>query len=224
MLADFFGQKESLMFNVIIAPLSAQMDGRGGAYHHSCLARDLYCDAQTTPIINADVTNALIVAEAAEVFAAVQGEGWRCGRSNGEGLSRALASELYPKVLETLGYSTARFWLNSRRPNLVRRALPTDTSVIANGCSVLFLNYLHAQLGFTWNQICQAGAPTLAGTYRKLTNNMGAFADFAKLLEKKFPSGKAVDLETDNPFPIEDKTRTTERTQKAATKRKNKDR
>src|SRR5437763_1837403 len=50
-LADFFEYQDSLMFNVIIAPLSPQIDGSGGAYHRSCLAKDLYCDAQTTPII-----------------------------------------------------------------------------------------------------------------------------------------------------------------------------
>ena len=203
-LADFFGQQQSLIFNVVLAPLSAQMDGSGGAYHHGCGDTDLYCDVQITPNIDPDVTNALIVAEEVEVFEALQNEGWGCGGTNGEGLSRVLAAELYPNVLESLGYSTARFWLDSPRPNLVRRTLPTDQSMIGNGCAVLFLNYLHVQLGFSWNQICQAGAPTLARTYHKLTDKTGPFHEFAKLLEKKFPQGEPIDLETDNPFPIKE--------------------
>ena len=201
-LAEFFGQQKSLQFRIIIAPLSRQMDGTGGAYHHSCLATDLYCDVQLTPQIDPDVTNALVIAEEVEVFEAVQQRGWQCGGSNGEGLSRVLASALYPGVLEKLGYTSAVVWLNSRRPNFVGRTLPTDRSGLGNGCAVLFLNYLHVQLGFGWDKICQAAAPTLAGTYKLLTGKKAPFAEFAGLLEKKFPRGQQTDLATDNPFPI----------------------
>ena len=201
-LSEFFAQQSPQRFNIVIAPLSQQMDGSGGAYHHSCLATDLYCDVQLTPNIDPDVTNALVIAEEVEVFEAVQDGGWQCGGSNGEGLSRVLASELYPNVLENLGYASARFWLNSRRPNFVGRTLPTDRSMIGNGCAVLFLNYLHVQLGFGWDKICQAAAPTLAGTYKALTGKKAPFAEFSALLEKNFPKGERTDLATDNAFPI----------------------
>jgi len=202
-LTQFFGQQQSLQFRIIIAPLSQQMDGTGGAYHHSCLATDLYCDVQLTPKIDPDVTNALVVAEEVEVFQAVQAKGWQCGGSNGEGLSRVLAEALYPGVLENLGYVSAATWLNSRRPNFVRRTLATDTSGTGNGCAVLFLNYLHVQLGFGWDKVAQAAAPTLAGTYQALTGKTAPFRDFAALLGKKFPRGQPTDLATDNPFPID---------------------
>ena len=201
-ISGFFGQGQSTQFNIIIAPLSRQMNGSGGAYHHSCPAIDLYCDVQLTPTINPDVTSALAVAEEVEVFQAIQGGGWNCGGSNGEGLSRVLAEELYPGVLENLGYFSARFWLNSVRRNFVGRTLPTDQSMIANGCSVLFLNYLHVQLGFGWDKICQAAAPTLAGTYKIVTGKTAPFAEFAALLERKFPKGQRTNLATDNPFPV----------------------
>jgi hypothetical protein len=201
-LSGFFGQQQELAFNIVVAPLSQQMDGSGGAYHHTCLATDLYCDVQLTPNMDPDLTNALVIAEEVEVFEAVQGAGWQCGGSNGEGLSRVLASELYPNVLENLGYATARFWLNSRRPNFVGRTLPSDRNMIANGCAVLFLNYLHVQLGFGWDKICQAAAPTLALTYKALTGKSAPFPAFVALLEKKFPKGQRTDLATDNPFPI----------------------
>src|ERR1043165_5474055 len=201
-LHDLFGLNRSLVFNIIVAPLSRKLDGSGGAYHHTCRSTDLYCDVQISPGLDPDVTNALVVAEEVEVFEAVQNEGWKCGGSNGEGLSRVLASELYPKVLENLGYASARDWLNSARPNLVGRTLDTDVSPVGNGCAVLFLNYLHVQFGFSWREICQAGAPTLAGTYFKLTNKRRPFAEFADLLESRFPSSEMAELDTDNPFPI----------------------
>ena len=201
-VAGFFGQQKSIQFNVIVAPLSRQMDGTGGAYHHSCQAIDLYCDVQLTPTINPDVTNALVIAEEVEVFQATQGGGWNCGGSNGEGLSRVLAEDVYPQVLERLGYYSARFWLNSRRPNFVGRTLPTDQNMIGNGCAVLFLNYLHVQLGIGWDKISQAAAPTLAGTYKTLTGKTAPFLEFASLLETKFPKGQRTGLATDNPFPI----------------------
>src|SRR5229473_3362721 len=203
-LVRFFGQQQPLFFNIVVAPLSPRMDGTGGAYHHTCRATDLYCDVQLTPEVNPDVTNALVVAEEVEVFEAIQRGGWQCGASNGEGLSRVLASELYPNVLENLGYATARFWLNSGRPNFVGRTLPSDQNMIANGCAVLFLNYLHVQLGFGWDKISQAAAPTLALTYKALTGNSAPSPAFAALLEKKFPKGQHADLATDNPFPISD--------------------
>jgi hypothetical protein len=203
-LAGFFGQSKVLQFNIIIAPLSQALDGKGGAYHHHCGATDLYCDVQITPEINADVTSALLVAQAAEVFEAEQGGGWRCGSSNGEGLSRVLASELYPSVLEERGYATAPIWLNSNRPNFVRRTHPTDMNPVAIGCSVLFLNYLHSQLGYGWNKICQAAGPNLSDTFHKLTGKTAPFLEFSKQLEKKFPKGKPVSLNTDNPYPIDD--------------------
>jgi hypothetical protein len=201
-VAEFFAQQPPIMFHVLVAPLSKNMDGTGGAYHHACLASDLYCDVQVTPTINPDVTSALVVAEEVEVFQAVQNRGWNCGASNGEGLSRVIAEELYPGLLEALGYSSAGAWLNSRRSNWVGRTLPTDQNIIANGCSVLFLNYLHSQLGFGWDKICQAAAPTLAGTYRQLTGKSAPFLGFAALLAKAFPSGTPTDLAKDNPFPI----------------------
>jgi hypothetical protein len=201
-LAEIFMQQGPLQFNIIIAPLSEQMDGTGGAYHHSCLATDLYCDVQLTPTIDPDVTNALMIAEEVEVFQAARGRGWECGASNGEGLSRVLAEELYPNVLENLGYSSAASWLNSRHPNLVGRTLPTDRTAAGNGCAVLFLHYLHFQLGFSYDKISQAAAPTLAGTYKALTGKKAPFAEFAALLEKRFPRGQRADLATDNPFPI----------------------
>jgi hypothetical protein len=57
-LSGFFGQQQELAFNIVVAPLSQQMDGTGGAYHHTCLATDLYCDVPLIPNMDTEVTNA----------------------------------------------------------------------------------------------------------------------------------------------------------------------
>ncbi len=197
-LSGFFGVPQ-MPCNIIVAPLSAQHDGSGGAYHHSCSSADLYCDVQFSPSLNTDLTNALVIAEEVEVYQALQNAGWDCGGSNGEGLSRVLAEVLYPGVLDD--YSTAAAWLDTaNRPDWVSQNNNTDTDAESNGCSVLFLYWLNERLNYSWGDICRAGAPTLAGTYQKLTGKTTAFADFRGVIDGMFPLGKPSNLKVDNPF------------------------
>ncbi len=185
----------TLPMNVIVAP------GIGGAYHYGCDAVDLYCDGDTGANPDVDHTRMLVVAEEVEVFEAVQGKGWDCGASNGEGLSRVLAAELYPAELD--GFATASAWLDSsNRPDWVSRTDPTDQSAVSTGCAVLFLNYLRYQLKFSWAQIVQAAGSTLEQSYKSLTGKTGGFAPFKALLDSQFPPGQPSGLTTDNPFPL----------------------
>src|SRR5215831_1236447 len=71
----------------------------GGAYHLGCAAADLFCDARTAPA-DGTFSEFLNVAEFVEVFEAIQARGWDCGKSNGEGLSRVLATDAYPGELD----------------------------------------------------------------------------------------------------------------------------
>jgi hypothetical protein len=143
----------------------------------------------------------LLVAELVEVFEAAQNLGWDCGASNGEGLSRVLATALYPAELD--GYTTAAAWLDTpNRPDWVNNNNPTDQDAISNGCSVLFLNYLNSQLGYGWDQIAKAGASTLAQTYTKLTGNQDGWNQFRQQLDGNFPLGTPSGLTTDNPYPL----------------------
>jgi hypothetical protein len=171
----------------------------GGAYHFGCDATDLFCDARTAPA-NGDLSEFLNIAEFVEVFEAVQAGGWDCGKSNGEGLSRVLATDAYPAQLD--GFSTASAWLDSGRKNYVDHTLASDTDPTANGCSVLFLNWLRFQLNHSWTQIAEAAAPTLGETYTKLTGKHDGFKQFEKLISAHFPKGQPSNLTTDNPFPI----------------------
>jgi len=186
---------DSLPFNVVIA------QNVGGAYHYGCLATDIYCDSQASPLDPA-FTGFLLTAEAVEVFSAKQNLGWNCGGGNGEGLSRVLATALYPAEIQKPGLATAGIWLDGNRPNWVNRNAPTDQDAVVNGCAVLFLNYLRYQLGYSWNLIVGAAAPTLAKTYKKLTGKKTAFPPFKALLDQHFPPGQPSNLMTDNPFPL----------------------
>jgi hypothetical protein len=171
----------------------------GGAYHLGCEATDLFCDARTAPA-DPDLSEFLNVAEFVEVFEAVQAGGWDCGKSNGEGLSRVLATDAYPRELD--GFATAGAWLDSARKNFVDHTFGSDTDFAANGCSVLFLNWLRFQLNHSWAQIVGAAAPTLGKTYTKLTGKRDGFKQFETLLNAHFPKGRPSGLSTDNPFPI----------------------
>jgi len=200
--AAWFGiAAPQLPINIIIAALDPSGQGGGGAYHYGCSAIDLYCDLKNGPSLDIDFTRMLLVAELVEVFEAAQSLGWDCGASNGEGLSRVLATALYPAELD--GYTTAAAWLDTPdRPDWVNNNNPTDLDAVSNGCSVLFLNYLNVQLGFGWDQIAQAGAPTLSQTYTKLTGNQDGWKQFRQQLDNNFPLGTPSGLTTDNPYPL----------------------
>jgi hypothetical protein len=178
--------------NFIVAPLSHSSDGSGGAYHHGCADPTLYCDAAPQ---NPKLTNALFVAELVEVFEALQNRGWDCGATNGEGLSRVLAENLYPGVLD--GYSEAAAWLDSQRENFVDQNLPTDTDAASNGCAVLFL-WWEISLGYTWTQIVQAAGASLNDNYVRLTGKTSAWQDFRAAVDARWPVGQPSGVTIDN--------------------------
>jgi hypothetical protein len=192
-ISGYFGGLSAGPFSVIL------FSNPGGAYHITCAATDLFCDATVNPP-NGSYSEFLNVAEFVEVFQAVQAAGWDCGASNGEGLSRVFATELYPAELD--GFATARGWLDSNRPDYVDRTLSSDTNSLANGCSVLFLNWLRFQVKYSWQQIVFAAAPTLGSTYAKLSGKSDGFKLFRALIDSRFPPGRPSGLATDNPFPI----------------------
>jgi hypothetical protein len=130
------------------------LDGRGGAYHYGCLGNVLYVHGKTVyDPIAPDVATALalLVAEEVEVFSAAQGLGWNCMDTNGEGLSRVLAGDLYPGVLTSVGppstFVVADRWLDSSRPDYVSNNIGNDGDPLSNGCSVVFLYFLRYILG-----------------------------------------------------------------------------
>jgi hypothetical protein len=187
-------------FNVTLTGLSQALDGTGGAFHAQCASSDLYCDVKLNPVVDPNLSAALVVAEEVEVFSAMQNAGWDCGADNGEGLSRVLAAALYPGVTD--GYATAAQWLDGGRPNWVDATIYTDQDPVANGCAVLFLNWMNHQLEIGWDEICRAGGGTLGDTYSRIAGKKNGWEAFSGLLNAAFPSGRASNVTTDNPFPL----------------------
>jgi|SRR5437762_4705243 len=171
-----------------------------GASHSSCMGTDIAVGGKSDG--NVDFIRSLLVAEADEVFMANFGHGWDCGASNGEGLSRVLANDIYQGV-EPLDFVSSDVWLSlNPRPNFVDQTEPTDRDYNSIGCAVLFLNWLRFQLKQSWRDIVAAGGATLAETYKNLTSKATGWQDFMSVINAHFPAGHQYNLSTDNPFPV----------------------
>jgi hypothetical protein len=123
-LQAYFTGVAPASFNIILAA------GIGGAFHYGCGATDLNCDAQTGPP-NIDHSRMLVVAEEVEVFSAQQGAGWNCGASNGEGLSRVLATLMYPAQLD--GFTSAASASPRVTPSRTSRTQSSDRRGVRPG-------------------------------------------------------------------------------------------
>jgi hypothetical protein len=179
--------------------------GNSGASHATCKATALSIGAKSGPI---EFMRSLVIAEEDEVFEANFGNGWNCGFSNGEGLSRVLANNMVPGV-EPQDFVSPPVWLDQKsdvdgvyREDWVSKTDTTDTNYFSIGCSVLFLNWMRFQLNHTWTEIIAAGAPTLAATYKNLTGKDDGWASFTALIDQKFPPNQPSKLTKDNPFPL----------------------
>jgi hypothetical protein len=193
-LQKVFGIIAAPHADLIVRGLSYGSDGSGGAYHHGCVDAALYCDAA----FNAPkITSALFVAELVEVFSAIQNSGWNCGETNGEALSRCLAEEFYPQVLDS--YSESAAWLDSARENFVDQNYPDDRNPQSNGCGVLFLWWLRS-LGYPWEKIVLAAGTSLAACYLGLTGKSTAWSDFTAAVNAHWPAGKSSGVMVDNPW------------------------
>ena len=110
----------SLPFNIYITT------DTNGASHASCSSTTLYLGAKSSNPINNSFVLQLMVAEEDEVFEAAFGHGWNCGASNGEGLSRVLANDLYPGV-EPSNFVSSASWLDAPgRPDWINNTEGTD--------------------------------------------------------------------------------------------------
>jgi uncharacterized protein YjdB len=172
--------------------------GAGGAYHSSCSSTKIYCYSGSAQDL--EYVPFLLVAEFDEVLMANRNNGWNCGASNGEALSRYLANYAHP----TQNIPTAACWLNTIRLDFVNTTEPTDQNYVSIGCGVLFLNYLVVQRQFPINAVVWAGGSTFQKTYATLTGSADALGPFTWLLQKRFPLGVRALLLNDNPFPLPD--------------------
>jgi hypothetical protein len=186
---------DSLPFQVHVT------DGKDGASHPSCKSTLISVGANSGPASNLDFMRCLLFAEVAEVLMNKQHLYWDCAASNGEALSRVLAADLClgARPLPE-GALCAPIWLKNREQNWIDHREMTDKDETANGCGVLFLNWLCFAFGHSWQDIIAASEDTLAKTYKKLTGQDDAWAAFRAVIDKMFPPGQPVTLKTDNPF------------------------
>ena len=161
-----------------------------------------------------DFIRYLLVAEITEIMMLGQGIGWFQGHdegSKGEGLSRFLGAQFLDanNLLDPgirADFAVADGWLNSVRGDFVNNAPDDNAPDAVNGCTTLFIYWLHSQLGYGINAIVAAGAATLAGVYRNLSGDpTDPFPYFKKTLDDAFPqatNSHVLGANPDNPFPI----------------------
>jgi hypothetical protein len=194
-MQNFFGISGAAV-DVVIAPLSGNNDGSGGAYHYGCdftAGGQMYLDATfaSTAVDPLNLEVALYVAELSECFMGPQGGGWGCGFSNGEGLSRFCAEQETPAGTLS-AYVTGPAWAQAGFPDWVTQTEQTDQDAVSTGCSIVYIYWMRS-LGYTIPQIVQAAGTTLSANYQALTGQSSAYQDLLAAV-----SGLSVT--SDNPF------------------------
>ncbi len=181
---------------VVVAPLSGNNDGSGGAYHYGCDFAGggvLYLDATfaSTTVDPLNLLVGLYVAELSECFMGAQGKGWNCGGSNGEGLSRFCAEQETPAgTLDA--FATGPAWAQAGFPDWVTTTEGTDQDSVSIGCSIVYI-YWMVSLGFTVPQIAQAAGATLSANYKTLTDKTSAYQDLLAAVQ-------GLTVNSDDPF------------------------
>lgn len=183
--------------NVVVAPLSGNNDGSGGAYHYGCdftSGGTIYVDATfANASANAlDLEVLLYVAELSECFMGAQGKGWNCGYSNGEALSRFYSEIETPPNTIPAAFETGPSWAQAGYPDWIGKTEQTDQDYVSIGCGIVYIYWMRS-LGYTAAQITRAAGATLADNYQALTGKTTAYQDLTAAL-----SGKTIT--SDNPF------------------------
>lgn len=156
-LVDLFGlEPPGVPFTVYVEP------GVGSTYHHYGSTTTFFVGAEDP--YSAGLTAAVMV----DVFAAAAGTGWEGGATNGTALRHALAALLHPELAPLMQGITHGWWSHGAGDYLSTNVADAR-DLDATGCGLLFLSYLHDDLGHAWPAIVQMGGPTLAATYAALT-------------------------------------------------------
>ncbi len=210
LMRGWFGGINLSNINVHVTPQGGGADWNGST---SSSTVEIKAEGQSFSS-SPDFIRYLLVAEITEIMMLGQNIGWFQGHdegSKGEGLSRFLGAQfLDVNALADGGiradFAVADGWLNSVRDDFVNNAPDDNAPDAVNGCTTLFIYWLHSQLGYGINAIVAAGAATLAGVYRNLTGDPAdPFPYFKKTLDNAFPSttnSHVGGANPDNPFPI----------------------
>jgi hypothetical protein len=189
-------------------PVNVTPNDSGGAWGKSGRALTVTINPGSS---GANHIRYLLVSEMVEQFMRAHGRNWfgdGTEGSEGEGLSRFLAAQML--ALNGLGNPRSDFynsntWLKSAREDYVTKIEPKDDGPSApTGCSLLFIYFLFAQLGFSIEQIVAAGATLPSDVYRNLTSDpANPFPFFRHLADTVLPGTATITTgNRDNPFPI----------------------
>jgi len=156
---------------------------------------------------------AVFVAEMAEIMMDYRNQQtgtdtWVPSNSMGEALSTVCEAMIHPE-----GYYTATVnggtrvritqWLNSpTRPDWVTQVEATDKNFVSFGCGIVFIYYMHSQLGFPLGDIITRAGATLAETYANLTGAPTGWEIFIELINAHFPKGTTYHPISDDVFPL----------------------
>lgn len=150
---------------------------------------------------DANFARYLLVSEVTEMLMMGMGDTWAEGYSTfsagdegskGEALSRFLGAQF--KIANGIterypDFEVVTDWLNvAGRPDLAIGFAPDDIAPDATtGCATCFLYFVHDQLGFSIQQIINAGATTLASVYDILTGTASGYFDLLSTLDIHYP-------------------------------------
>jgi hypothetical protein len=182
---------------VVIAPLSGQNDGSGGAYHYGCdfaTGGTMYLDATfaNASVRPVDLEVLLYVAELSECFMGAQSKGWGCGLSNGEALSRYFAERETPSGTTPAWALTGLSWVSAGYPDWITATENTDRDYPSIGCGILYIYWMRSR-GYTALQITRAGGANFAANYQTLTGKTTAYQDLKAAVQ-------GLNVTADNPF------------------------
>jgi hypothetical protein len=177
--------------------------GSNGGYEARGLNMSSPPRDHVSPYVADEASRWIFVAELAEIMMSyrdltVPGAGpWNAGDSAGEGLSRVLAD-----LFHNPDGGNIWIWVQAGGPDFVSTTDPTDTNGVSFGCAVIFLFYLHSQLGYSWEQIIAANGSTLQEKYAALGGEGDGYHAMAALLTAYFGALTNVPWQPENPFPF----------------------
>jgi len=183
--------------------------GSSGAEWGGLGGDDVRIKEDTAPV---NTLRYLLVSEVVEQFMQARHNGWfdtMDEGSRGEALSRFMGVEfLIANHLGSAapgGFRLTAGWLNdATRADFVTTSTDDNQPDLRNGCGTLFLFFLRDQLGFSINQIVNAGANTLADVFHTLTGRTSAFSEFRQLIDAHHPLGVPVMPAGESIFPVVD--------------------
>ncbi|MHB2016342.1 MAG: hypothetical protein ACYCW6_05280 [Candidatus Xenobia bacterium] len=140
------------------------LPGDGGAWHYTNNYPTIYVTDTTS------TAPGFASAEYVETAEAMKANGWDPLHTNGEALSRALAYQLHPEVAAQFS-GDLQTWLDHGAPDVITQNQAKDTDLPSDAAGTAFIYYMHDSMGYSYQQIINAGGPNLGATYATLTGH-----------------------------------------------------